>query len=368
MRDRTTTASRQIAGRISAGLALTFLLLAGPGCGSDAASGTTGASSASKRSSKNVHASAIKPTAAKDAGTDGAAPTSVSYDMLDAAQIGAPVKLALSKTLTLAEGPLWDPCEHRLLFVDVTASVIYALGSDGELSEFMTDTKNANGIAFDPTDGSLVMAQMGGNPGHVMRRDKDGTVHQVDPDGSMLHTPDDVIVRSDGTIYFSDGEFPPIGSLNLSPLPVYEIPKDASMLVNGGTVAGPNGIELSPDERTLYVDAYFGGQVVEFDVASDGSLTKGDALVSGLASPDSLCLDAAGNLYVGVSTGLQVLRPDGSKVALIPIGSPVTNCTFGDDDGKTLYITAWTNVWKVEGMPIPGLDFVANTARLKCGA
>jgi gluconolactonase len=343
------------------------MLAAAQGCGSSSTPSPSKPSSKSKQAAKQpdagkpADASATSSSQSKDAAQ--AAPD--SYPMLDAAQIGMPTKLMLSKTLTLAEGPLWDPCEHRLLFTDVTASVVYAMASDGTLSEFMTDTKNANGIAFD-ADGSLILAQMGGNPGHVARRDKDGTVHQIDPDGSMLHTPDDVVVRSDGTVYFTDGDFPPIGGLTLTPLPVYQIPPGTSTLKNGGTVAGPNGIELSPDEKTLYVDAYFAGQVVKFAVADDGSLTKGDALASGLTSPDSLCVDAAGNLYVGVSTGLQVLRPDGSKVTLISTGSPVTNCTFGGDDGKTLYITAWTNVWKVEAMPIPGLDFVVNSARLSC--
>jgi len=292
----------------------------------------------------------------------------VSYPMLDGAMIGSPTQVMLTTAVTLAEGPTWDPCGHQVLFVDVNASTIYALSNTGAQTVFMSNTSNANGIAFDPTDGSLVLAQMGGAPGHVARRDKSGMVHQIDPAGSMLHTPDDVVVRSDGTIYFTDGDFPPIGTINFSALPVYQIPPGTMMLVNGGTLMGPNGIELSPDEKTLYVDAYFGGQVIKFDVAADGKLTKGAAVASGLTNPDSLCLDAAGNLYVGVSTGLQVLRPDGSMVKLIPITSSqgVTNCTFGGDDGKTLYITAWTTVWKVTGMPIPGLDFVNNTARIKC--
>jgi gluconolactonase len=140
------------------------------------------------------------------------------------------------------------------------------------------------------------------------------------------------------------------------------------MLKNGGTVSGPNGIELSPDEMTLYVDGYSEGAVWPFAVAMDGSLTKAaSALATGLTSADSLCLDAAGNLYVGVSTGLQVLRPDGSMVKLIPVSArATTNCTFGGDDGKTLYITAWTDVFKVDNMPIPGLDWVVGMKRAKC--
>jgi gluconolactonase len=140
------------------------------------------------------------------------------------------------------------------------------------------------------------------------------------------------------------------------------------MLVSRAMLLGPNGIELSPDEKTLYVDADFASSVMKYDVADDGSLSNGATLASGLSGPDSLCLDAAGNLYVGVSSGLQVLRPDGSSVGLIPIpSSAVTNCSFGDDDGTTLYISAWSTLWKVERMPIPGLDWIVNQQREQCG-
>ncbi|HVW24936.1 MAG TPA: SMP-30/gluconolactonase/LRE family protein [Polyangiaceae bacterium] len=284
--------------------------------------------------------------------------------MLNASDFGRPSRISSSTPFTLAEGPLWDPCEHRLLFVDVVASKIYSL-VNGQISVFLTNTNDTNGIAFAP-DGSLIMAQM--KPGHIARRDKSGNITTLDPPGSFLHTPDDVIVRSDGIVYFTDGEFPPVGSVDLAPLPVYAILPGANQLFNGGAVPGPNGIEFSPDEKTLYVDAYVQGAVVKFSVNPDGTFTKGAALATGLINPDSLCVDAAGNLYVGVSTGLQVIRPDGTRVGLIPVQSTqgVTNCAFGGDDGKTLYITAWTSIWQLPGMPIPGLEWIENRQRLGC--
>jgi gluconolactonase len=266
-----------------------------------------------------------------------------------------------------------------LLFSDVQGGggrgVIHALGADGRVTDFMTNTGNTNGFAFDVDGYSMILTQMA-KPGHVARRDKSGMVQVLDSPGAMLHTPDDVVVRSDGTIYFTDGDFCPIGNLlgYSTRLPVYMIRPGTSTFVNVGTVSGPNGVELSPDEQTLYVNGFGEGSVWSFRVAADGTLTKSPTpFASGLTNPDSLCLDAAGNLYVAVSTGLQIFRPDGSKVKLIPIvstGSCVvagtTNCTFGGDDGKTLYITNWTTLFKVEGMPIPGLDWVVSSKRQKC--
>jgi gluconolactonase len=339
-----------------------------PGVGNSLAG--SGGTAISAAGASAAGSGGVGMTAEAGGAADGGVMEPATYPMLDATQIGKPVDLKLSvmPALSLSEGPIWDVCAHKLLFVDVNASKIYSVGSDDQVSVFAMNTSNANGIAFD-IDGSLILAQMGGKPGHIARLDKSGKITVLEPPGGpTLHTPDDVIVRSDGTIYFTDGNFPPIGTVDFGQLPIYALAPHGSNLVNGGSVVGPNGIELSPDEKTLYVDAYGEGRVVKFSVAADGTLTKGSALASGLTNPDSLCLDAAGNLYVGVSTGLQVLRPDGSKVALIPIASSqgTTNCTLGGEDGRTLYITAWTKVYKVEGMPIPGLDWVANRKRLGC--
>jgi gluconolactonase len=303
----------------------------------------------------------------EDAGAEhgGATGDANSYPALKMEDLGVPVQVASG--FGLAEGPLWDPCGKQLLFTDTTANIVHTLSPDDELGVFMEDTDNANGLAFD-IDGSLILAQMGGAPGHIARRSADGSVEQLGPAQPALHTPDDVIVRSDGTIYFTDGDFPPIGSFNFGALPIYSLAPGADEFVNQGMVMGPNGIEFSPDEATLYVDAYFEGTVVKFDVAADGSTSNRSVFASGLTTPDSLCVDAGGNLYVGVSTGLAVFRPDGTPVGLIPVAGAqgVTNCAFGGKDGKTLYITAWTIVLKLEAMPIPGLDWVVNRKRVQC--
>jgi sugar lactone lactonase YvrE len=102
--------------------------------------------------------------------------------------------------------------------------------------------------------------------------------------------------------------------------------------------------------------------VNQYDVAEDGSLSNARAFITGLTNPDSMCLDAAGNVYIGVSTGLQIVRSDGSRVALIRVRSSngTTNCGFGGPDGKTLFIAAWNVVMQLDNAPIPGLDWQRN--------
>ena len=289
---------------------------------------------------------------------------------IDASQIGTAV--LVSSAFTLAEGPIWDACGQRLLFTDVTAQVIHELGASGKIGDYFSKTNYANGLALD-ADGTLLMAEMGGSMGgRVSRLDRKKTstvVVDKDPMGKALNTTDDLVVRSDGTIYLTDPTFPygSFTAFSASALPIYRLKPGSAprQLVQEATGSGPNGIELSPDEKKLYVAETIKGDVLQFDVSPDGALEPAGTLITGLSSPDSMCVDAQGNVYVGVTTGLQVVRPDGTKVKLIPTPSvpsvrAVTSCTFGGPDGKTLYVTAWTSLFKVEAMPIPGLDWEKN--------
>jgi gluconolactonase len=134
------------------------------------------------------------------------------------------------------------------------------------------------------------------------------------------------------------------------------------------TSSGPNGINLSPDEKTLYV-AYTGAsQVAKFDVAADGALSNKKTFASASIA-DSMCVDAGGNVYVGTSSGLEVVNPSGQVLGTISAaGQIVTNCAFGGADQKTLYITSRSSstlvgtptmgassIYKVDNMPVPGI-------------
>jgi gluconolactonase len=296
----------------------------------------------------------------------------VGATVLDAGfQRGKPT--LVSNGLTLAESPVWDHCGQRFLFVDVEKRAIHAYVPGGKITKEFGPTNYANGMIFDG-DGSLLLAEMGGGAGGRIARFQDGGVTEVlvdkSPGGAKLQTSDDLTLRSDGTIYFTDpiiGHGPYLASLSaLGVQSFYRLsppgPNGQRTLTKAGDALQPNGIRLSPDEQVLYVSAYLEGRIKRYRVAADGSLTADGALATGLNNPDSMCLDADGNLYVGTKEGLHVIRSDGKRLGVIavPSASGTTNCSFGGPDGTTLLITAWKSVYMLEGLPIPGLDYLRN--------
>jgi gluconolactonase len=304
-----------------------------------------------------------------------------SYPPLTASQFGTPK--VISTKFSLAEGPVWDHCNNRLLFVDVNNRRIHTFVPGGDVGVFMEMTNWSNGLVFD-ADGKLLMAEMGnGQGGRITRMDMTTKMIEVlidhDPMGGKLQTSDDLTLRSDGTVYFTDpiishGTYSnDIGSLATHPF--YRIKPGVSgmrEIEKLGEGKLPNGIRLTADEKFLYVVGYMDSNIRKFPVNPDGSLGTAAVFAAGLSKPDSMCLDVAGNVYVGVTSGLQVIGADGTMITLIPLasadvkGSPgTTNCAWGGPDGKTMFITAWNTMAQLDNVPIPGLDFETNK-RIKC--
>ena len=187
---------------------------------------------------------------------DAAIPKPTDWPLLEEAQIGEPV--LISDAFSLAEGALWDPCLEALLFTDADTAVIHKLVPPDQISDFRTDSNYANGINFDP-QGRLVIAEMGANSssGRITRLDRDGVVEVVVDKGAgdvALHTTDDLIVRSDGTIYFTDPVFPHgLEHRRRSVRCAADLSPDARGRGHRGEHgrADRTGILLSPDEKHL---------------------------------------------------------------------------------------------------------------------
>jgi gluconolactonase len=299
----------------------------------------------------------------------------------------------------LTEGGVWLPASHPqgpgLLFSDLTANVIYKWAPDGVVSVFLdkagytgNDINNAgtqtqrsrmavimigpNGTALDP-QGRLVWCAP--PDGMIMRLEKDGTrtVLAARYNGKRFNGPNDVVVRSDGAIYFTDSDFGLRGSFRS---PQKELDFNGVYLVKDGQVTllvdnkglggFPNGIAFSPDEKYLYLSSGF-TKMMRYEVKPDGTLGAGTVFFEGGEGiVDGMATDNEGNLYSTGGAGpgaVRISSPDGKHLGTLhlPIShkeprQPIcaTNVAFGDADGKSLFITACAAVYRIR-VKVPGL-------------
>jgi gluconolactonase len=251
------------------------------------------------------------------------------------------------------EGLRWHPGRAALLVSDAYGEVIHEVGPSKTFVAFRKDSNGANGLDLDP-QGRVVAAEVGAmrekQKGAVSRQRDDGTWADAITDyrGIVLAHPNDIVALADGTIFFSD-----LGLahrlLRIDPRGALSHPLDTGD-------ARMNGLALSPDERVFYASG--GGVVQAYDV-EDGALARRRATFTTLPTPDGMCVDAAGNLYVGTQKGVQVWSPaTGKPWGLIALpglegGDRATECEFADADGRTLYISAVTKLFRVP-MAHPG--------------
>jgi gluconolactonase len=264
-----------------------------------------------------------------------------------------------------AEGPLWWKEGGYLLFNDIHNSRRLKFTPGKGVTVDLEPTNRANGLTRD-LQGRLVSCEH--DTRRVTRRELDGglTVIANSFQGRRLNRPNDVVVKSDGAIYFTD---PGAGIVaeewDLQYSGVYRVTPDLgtkSLLTE--TFIQPNGIAFTTDERLLYINDSRRRHIRAFELLPNGMLAKQtDAVFADLAGnepgvPDGMKVDLAGNVYCGGSGGLYILNAQGKKLGRIVHGHPATtNIAFGGDDWKTLYFTSRSSLFsvslKVAGVPVP---------------
>jgi gluconolactonase len=254
------------------------------------------------------------------------------------------------------EGPVWNSAGF-LLFSDIPANQIVKFVPGAAPTAFRTPSGNSNGLTYDRA-GRLLACEHSNR--RVTRQEADGslTVLASSYDGKKLNSPNDIVVRSDGTIYFTD---PPYGIREeQKELPfqgVYKISPEGKLTLLAQDFDRPNGIALSPDEKTLYVDDSARLHVRAFDVAPDGSISHGRILAELKSArqgvPDGMKVDRKGNLYVTGPGGVWVFDKRGKHLGTILMAELPANCGWGDADYRTLYLTARTGLYRIR-LKIPG--------------
>jgi gluconolactonase len=257
------------------------------------------------------------------------------------------------------EGPVWNAAGEFLLFSDLGQDVRFRWSEADGVSDAMRPANKCNGMVYD-ADGTLLVCEHATST--LVRERPDGTRETLASHfrGQELNSPNDVVTRSDGTIYFSDpwyGRKAAHGverERELGFQGVYMIPPgggELRLVVGEDDFAMPNGLCFSPDETLLYIDDTPNARIRVYDVAADGSLSGGRVFRDGIGSGgegegvvDGMKCDERGNVWVTGPGGVWVISPAGEHVETVAVPEITSNLAWG---GRWLYITASTSVYRV---------------------
>jgi gluconolactonase len=275
----------------------------------------------------------------------------------------------LAEGFQFTEGPVWVRGGGYLVFSDPNANTQYKYTADGRLSVFRKPSgysgadiaeygqPGANGATLDP-QGRLAVDEHGNH--RVTRIEKDGSLIVLADSygGKRLNSPNDLVYRSDGMLYFTD---PPFGLPKFFDDPRKELPYSGVFSLRNGKLRliasdlkGPNGIAFSPNEKYLYVSNWDEKRkiVMRYDANADGTLANGKVFFDMTAAPgedalDGMKVDQQGNLYVSGPGGLWVLSAEGKHLGTIVAPKHPHNFAWGDEDGKTLYLCARSGLYRM---------------------
>jgi gluconolactonase len=277
----------------------------------------------------------------------------------------------LADGFRFTEGPVWDRRGGYLLFSDPNSNTIYkyAPAGEGELTVFRQPSgysgadiaeygqPGSNGLTFDG-EGRLTINEHGNH--RVSRLEKNGSVTVLADsfEGKRLNSPNDLVYRSDGALFFTD---PPFGLPKFFNDPRKQLPYSGVFSLHKGKLrlistdfSGPNGIALSPDEKYLYVANWEQKKkaIMRYALHPDGAVSEGKLFFDMTAAPgedalDGMKVDEKGNLYVSGPGGLWVLSAEGKHLGTIITPRHAHNFAWGDADGKTLYICARGSLYRM---------------------
>ena len=264
------------------------------------------------------------------------------------------------------EGPVWHAEGKFLLFSDIPANQMKKWTAEEGITNFRVPSGKSNGLTYDK-QGRLVTCEHANR--RVSRTAADGTVETIAShyEGKRLNSPNDVIVKSDGSIYFSDppygltADYGVEGEQDLDFQGVYRLSADGqtlTLLIDD--FDRPNGLCFSPDESILYIDDTERMHIRAFDVQPDGTIANGRIFAEEEGDdgvPDGMKIDAHGNVYLTGPGGIWIFDTSGEHLGVLQTPERAANLGWGGDDWSTLFITASTSLYsiqcKVSGIPVP---------------
>lgn len=263
----------------------------------------------------------------------------------------------LAGDMGFIEGPVWIKSAGHLVFSDIPNNELKQWKPGAAVTTYRQPSRNANGNTLDLA-GRLLTCEHSGR--RVAVQEPDGTLKTVVDtfEGKKLNSPNDVVVRSDGTIWFTDPEY----GLRTNPQTkqregkeqpgnyVYRHdPRTGKTTAVVKDFVQPNGLAFSPDEKKLYVaDSGTPKHIRAFDVAADGTVGNGRVFcVIDKGGPDGIRVDTAGRVWSSAGDGVQIFAPDGSRIGKILTPEGPANLCFGGADGRTLFITARKSLYSI---------------------
>ena len=267
--------------------------------------------------------------------------------------------------ITFGEGPVWDRRRRQLFWTDIIGDKIWTWRPGVGSEVVLHPSAHANGMTFD-LEGRLVVA--GWSKRTIWRIDKDGvfTTLASHYDGKKLNSPNDIVVRSDGSIYWTDspGGLVIPGMVGddlqryLDVQGVFQLSPDGQVRLAIADCVYPNGLAFTPDEKQLYVNDSRQALIRIFDVRPDGGCGPGRLFhkltgsEAGVA--DGMKVDVEGNVYCTGPGGIHVIDPAGKLLGRLKIAGHTTNLAWGDDDWRSLYFTTYHGVYRTR-VKIPGV-------------